>query len=171
MTWSRDGLATAEHSGYRRDARVSSRLGRPSVQGEQWSVEVRSPVPEHAPVARCRRMSARSNVAKMTSSSSALAFATTAPVSSAMNERPQKVVAPGRARSFPDPVLVHKMSVAPARSPDIRMEQLLDPQPLIDACLREHGIEGSIASTGTSYSEGPMDVGASIREMTWIDGS
>ena len=77
----------------------------------------------------------------------------------------------GPAPLVSDPVLVHEMSVAPARSPDIRMEQLPDPQPLIDACLCEHGIEGSIAGTGTWYSEGPMDVGASIREMTWIDGS
>ena len=54
--------------------------------------------------------------------------------------------------------LVHEMTVAPARMPDIRMEQVSDPQPLIDACLREPGVEGSIVITGTSYSEKPLNV-------------
>ena len=76
-----------------------------------------------------------------------------------------------RVDLHPAKALIREMTVASARLPDIRMEQLPDPQPLIDACLRERGIEGSIVITGTSYSEEPLNVGPSIREMTWIDGS
>ena len=65
--------------------------------------------------------------------------------------------------------LIHEMRVAPARMRDIAREQLPDPQPLLDACLRAHGVDGSLAITALSHAKDPPDGGATIREMTWID--
>ena len=62
------------------------------------------------------------------------------------------------------------MRVAPARSRDIAREQLPDPQPLLDACLRAHGVDGSLAITALANAKETPDSGATIREMTWIDG-
>ena len=39
------------------------------------------------------------------------------------------------------------------RARDIAKEQIPDPQPLIDACLRAHGNDGRISITATSYDE------------------
>ena len=65
--------------------------------------------------------------------------------------------------------LVNEMCVAPARSRDIAKEQLPNPQPLVDECLRVHGVDGRIEITGTSYAEENPFGGASIREMTWVE--
>ena len=67
--------------------------------------------------------------------------------------------------------LINEMCVAPARSRDIATEQLPDPQPLVDECVRTHGVDGKIAITGTSYSEEIPYGGATIKEMTWIDAN
>ena len=66
--------------------------------------------------------------------------------------------------------LVNEMGVAPARQFDIANEQLPYPQPLVDACMRAHGVEGKIEITGTSYTvaETPP-TGAIIKEMTLVD--
>ena len=56
----------------------------------------------------------------------------------------------------------------PSRAREIASEQVPDPQPLIDACLRAHGIDGRISIVATSYDE--MCGGAEIKEMTWLDG-
>ena len=65
--------------------------------------------------------------------------------------------------------LIEEMSAAPARAPDIAREQLPDTQPLLDACLRLHGVEGRIKVVGTSYSQEIPSGEADIREMTWVD--
>ena len=65
--------------------------------------------------------------------------------------------------------LINEMSAAPARSQDIRNEQLPDPQPLVDECTRAHGVEGRIEVTGTSYSLEKPSSAAIIREMTLVD--
>ena len=67
--------------------------------------------------------------------------------------------------------LINEMCVAPARSRDIAKEQLPDPQPLADECVRTHGVDGKFAITGTSYSEEIPYGGATIKEMTWIDAN
>ena len=65
--------------------------------------------------------------------------------------------------------LITEMCVAPARSRDIAREQVPNQQPLLDECLRAHGVEGRIEITGTSYAEENRYGAASIREMTWVD--
>ena len=65
--------------------------------------------------------------------------------------------------------LINEMSAAPARAPDIAREQVPDPQPLLDECIRVHGVEGRIEIIGTSYSQENLSCEAYIREMTWVD--
>ena len=65
--------------------------------------------------------------------------------------------------------LINEMSAAPARAPDIAREQVPDPQPLLDECIRVHGVDGRIEITGTSYSQENPFGGANIREMAWVD--
>ena len=65
--------------------------------------------------------------------------------------------------------LIDEMRAAPARAPDIAREQVPDPQPLLDECIRVHGVEGRIGIVETSYSQENPYGGASIREMTWVD--
>ena len=67
----------------------------------------------------------------------------------------------------PAKALVDQMRL-PSRAREIASEQVPDPQPLIDACLRAHGIDGRISIVATSYDE--MCGGTEIKEMTWIDG-
>ena len=65
--------------------------------------------------------------------------------------------------------LISEMSAAPARAPDIAREQVPDPQPLLDECVRVHGVAGRIEIVGTSYSQENPYGGANIREMTLVD--
>ena len=65
--------------------------------------------------------------------------------------------------------LINEMSAAPARAPDISREQVPDPQPLLDECVRVHGVEGRIEIIGTSYSQENPSGEACIREMIWVD--
>ena len=53
--------------------------------------------------------------------------------------------------------LIHEMRVAPARMREIAREQLPNPQPLLDACLRAHGVDGSLAITALSHAKEPPD--------------
>ena len=65
--------------------------------------------------------------------------------------------------------LIDEMRAAPARAPDIRREQIPDPNPLLQECLRAHGVEGTMAIVGTSYSAEKPCAEVTIREMTWLD--
>ena len=65
--------------------------------------------------------------------------------------------------------LIAEMCLAPARSSEIAREQLPDPQPLVDECIRAHDVEGRIEITGTSYTVENPSSGAIIKEMTgWM---
>ena len=65
--------------------------------------------------------------------------------------------------------LINELCAAPARAPDIAREQVPDPQPLLDECIRVHAVEGRIEITGTSYSQENPYGEANIREMIWVD--
>ena len=65
--------------------------------------------------------------------------------------------------------LINEMCLAPARSRDIATEQVPDPQPLVDACIRADGVDGRIEITGTAYAEDNPFGGVSITELTWVD--
>ena len=65
--------------------------------------------------------------------------------------------------------LIRETVLAPARARDIAREQVPDPQPLVDACLRAHGVDGSIAITSLSHGDEPPEEEVIIREMKWLD--
>ena len=65
--------------------------------------------------------------------------------------------------------LIDEMRAAPARAPDIAREQIPDPNPLLQECLRAHDAEGTMAIVGKSYSQENPYAEVTIREMTWLD--
>jgi len=62
--------------------------------------------------------------------------------------------------------LIDHMRV-PGRAREIASEQIPDPQPLIKACLRAHGVDGKISIASTSYDK--RCGGAEIKEVTWVE--
>ena len=65
--------------------------------------------------------------------------------------------------------LLNEVRAAPERADDIAIEQAPDLQPLVDECLRAHGIEGQVDVISTWLGTNEPHSEATIGEMTWID--
>ena len=57
---------------------------------------------------------------------------------------------------------------APERVTEIWAENAPNLQPLMDECLRVHGVAGNIAITETSYGSNQPEECANIHEITWL---